>query len=455
MGASLSSRARRWALRKEEPQPDVLCVFVPPNDHPECAGDYVLVPDRESNGMPVWRQVGGDCHLYATRGESWMISLSGADVDDQASKGQLSLDHHKGFMPHRAQGVWRVNEGKWNPNEEIVVTTAVPNALRLTAPNGPSQCVGDYNVEPGKRFNGMPVWTQTGGRCFLYSTRQGHWMVGFVQRDMEQNHGAICMRDHRNVMPHKVEGTWHRLVKNSVWRVDEQITVRELGKQEVLGREAPPVLRVKVPNCLSALAGEYALDPYQKINGMPLWQQMGGECHLFGSSHGNWMLCQTYAHISANVGVLSLRDHKGYLPHEASGVWERFVALGEWAKEPSVVISDEKESGMPTLLRVSGPPNYPGNYAMELGRVANGLPVWRQECGDCHLYGTKHGHWMLAPSSPAVALNKGDLILRDHCGLPPHAAEGMWECCRDNDGWKPDASVTIAVAMKRHVGVLS
>merc|ERR550532_774147 len=112
-----------------------------------------------------------------------MVSLTGADVDDSCSKGQLSLEQHKGFMPHRAQGVWRVNAGRWDPNAEIVVTRRVPNTLSITAPHGPSQCAGEYQVEPRRRFNHMPVWTQTGGQCYLYSTKHGHWMVGLAQKD--------------------------------------------------------------------------------------------------------------------------------------------------------------------------------------------------------------------------------------------------------------------------------
>lgn len=245
-----------------------------------------------------------------------MVSLSGADVEDCASKGQLCLVQHRGYMPHRAHGLWRVNEGKWFPNAEIVVTTQVPNSLRITAPHGPSQCVGEYQVE-NRRFNGMPVWTQTGGRCFLYSTKQGHWMIGMADKDSEKDIGTICRRDHRNLMPHKVGGTWSRLVDQFTWKADVDIKVRELGSREALGREAPPVLQLNVSNShfagvLTAFAGDYALDPYRRVNGMPLWRQMGGECHLFGSSHGHWIFCQKEAHIDLNVGVLSLRDHKGF-----------------------------------------------------------------------------------------------------------------------------------------------
>jgi len=89
-----------------------------------------------------------------------------------------------------------------------------PVALRVLSPNGQQKCAGDYELVPGERPNGQPLWRKTDGKRWLFSSKTQKWCIG--GKDVREKnfqvtagwiyHGAR----HGGAMPDEVRGTWAR-----------------------------------------------------------------------------------------------------------------------------------------------------------------------------------------------------------------------------------------------------
>jgi len=213
---------------------------------------------------------------------------------------------------------------------------------------------------------------------------------------MEAEDGVLQLKDHRGMMPHAASAVgraWERIEADGTWKTDTHMSVA--AKSAPSG--VPSLLRVRVPNGPERCGGEFELVRDLWANGMPVWKRCGGECHLYGDLHGEWVFGASAASVTSNSGALVLKDHRGILPHEASGTWDRRVE-NKWLPDPQVVVRQSSGPDAPDALHVSascGPSWCIGDYMLELDKLANSMPVWRQRGGDKYLYGSKNGHWMI------------------------------------------------------------
>lgn len=405
-----------------------------------------MASERTANGMPVWQQMGGDCHLYSGKQGHWLIGVEAADVE--ADFGALRLCNHEGLMPHLSKGTWErsVGQGDWQFDEAIVVTAALAleemPTLQVNVPGGPSECSGCYEAEPGCMANGMPVWRQCGGDWHLYGSRSGHWLLGRSRVDMEDDLGSLLLRDHCGLPPHEASGAWERALGDGRWQQDAATTViLAPGPEAVV-----PILHVCVPNGPSEHAGDYGLKPSMWANGLPVWQQMGGDSYIYADRHGRWAIGEF--DWEAIRGALILPDHRGLMPYAAHGTWQ--CMLGEdRPHDPGVAVAvGSLASSAPQELRVSlrsGPGQCAGPYDLESGRNINGMPIWKQVGGDCRIFGDRNGHWVIGLSASDVEVGRGVYVLTDHRGRMPQHAFGIWEKAIGDEQWLPDPDIQVYV----------
>lgn len=211
----------------------------------------------------------------------------------------------------------------------------------------------------------------------------------------------------------------------------------------------PRILRVRTPGGYSMFAGIYQMTSDSAANGMPVWQQMGGDCHLYGGRQGNWLIGDEAADVEADRGAIRLCNHEGRMPHRCKRAWERWVGQGDWHLDEAITVNADSTMEEMPKLQVNvpgGPSECAGCYEAETGCMVNGMPMWRQCGGECHLYGSRSGHWLLGRSRVDMEEDLGSLLLRDHCGLPPHEASGAWERALGEGQWQQDAAAAVILA---------
>jgi len=366
-----------------------------------------------------------------------------------------------GELPHEATGIWQRCEatGQWHTDADIAISVrsgndakAPPEALRflrVLLPNGPSWCVGQYELLPEKRANGMPLWRQRGAERLLFGGKHGSWLIGKSWSDLEADRGAIRLKDHRGMMPQAVAGTWERSLGASKWKADSDISVCE-AMSDSDDEDSLPLLTVLLPSGPSECTGSYSRKSAYWLHGMPVWQQVGGSWQIYTDHSGNWMLGNFPDQVQANMGVLEVKDHRGNMPHNVVGKWNKTVE-GKWQPCPDALVADgEKSEEPPSLLHVRTQALSTegcGDYALERGVLIHGMPLWRRTDGDNLLYADSHGNWMIALSSEGANSNVGILSLADHRGLMPHRAGGIWERCSSNGCWQTDPDVTVKQAL--------
>jgi len=98
-----------------------------PNGQAHCFGMYVLVREEKPNGMPVWRQLGGERWLYADKDGRWSIGSNKVrEKNFNCSAGFIFCpEPHGGIMPHEMKMWCRWDEGKnkWAKDDEITVAS--------------------------------------------------------------------------------------------------------------------------------------------------------------------------------------------------------------------------------------------------------------------------------------------------------------------------------------------
>jgi len=99
-----------------------------PNGQSHIFGMYVLVEGELANGMPMWRQLGGERWLYSDNHGRWTIGGAKArNVNFQNSSGFVYCSaKHQGSLPDEVSiGKWMRHDeetGKWCLDEEITVS---------------------------------------------------------------------------------------------------------------------------------------------------------------------------------------------------------------------------------------------------------------------------------------------------------------------------------------------
>lgn len=96
-----------------------------PNGQNHCFGMYVLVKEEQGNGMPVWRQLGGERWIYTDELGRWTVGSSKVRQNGfRGSAGFIFCPHkNHGVLPDKMQ-VWaRFDEEskKWKKDEDITV----------------------------------------------------------------------------------------------------------------------------------------------------------------------------------------------------------------------------------------------------------------------------------------------------------------------------------------------
>lgn len=100
-----------------------------PNGQTGCFGMYEIVKDELANGLPVWRQLGGERWIYTDLVGRWSIGSSKVkEKSFQCNSGFIVTEKpHAGVMPHQMLSVkWvRFDEEKkaWRKDEDITIAS--------------------------------------------------------------------------------------------------------------------------------------------------------------------------------------------------------------------------------------------------------------------------------------------------------------------------------------------
>eukprot|EP00930_Biecheleria_cincta_P095288 TRINITY_DN8726_c0_g1_i1.p1 TRINITY_DN8726_c0_g1~~TRINITY_DN8726_c0_g1_i1.p1 ORF type:complete len:895 (+),score=231.02 TRINITY_DN8726_c0_g1_i1:33-2687(+) len=129
-GPSCSSfSCQAQSSKDDEPEEEELerLYVSSPNGQAHCFGMYVLVRQEKPNGMPVWRQLGGERWLYADKNGRWSIGSNKVrERNFDCSAGFIFCpEPHRGIMPHEMKVWCRWDEvkNKWAKDDDITVAS--------------------------------------------------------------------------------------------------------------------------------------------------------------------------------------------------------------------------------------------------------------------------------------------------------------------------------------------
>jgi len=120
-------------------------------------------------------------------------------------------------------------EEEWDP-EPPNEADAVPVLLYVSSPQNQTSCSGEYELVPGERPNGQPLWAKKGSGRWIYSGTDGRWYIGGL-RSKDRNFACAsgfiyCNQPHRSMSPDELTLTagweWGQGVG---WNKDPSITV--------------------------------------------------------------------------------------------------------------------------------------------------------------------------------------------------------------------------------------
>jgi len=387
------------------------------------------VAGETANGQPIWRQSAGQFWLYSGIKGMWIIGGGEAkEKSFQCSHGVVFCRVlHNGTTPDKVNGTWsRLDGDAFAEDEDIQITTAVakPFSLRIVSPNGQQRCAGEYQLVVGESANGLPLWRQKGGKCWLYSGSNGMWIVGSTDAK-EQNfnctRGVICSKvPHGGLLPDRVGCVWLRLSGDS-FHEDSSITVSI----------KPAPLYLQTPNGQQRCAGEFVPVADKLANGQPLWEHIGGKCWLYSGVNGMWIIGGADAkakNYQCTRGVIYCKTaHGGMMPDKLVNNWLRLE--GESFREDAAISVSTKPS---TLYVVSpnGQHRVAGEYRLVPGENVHGHPVWKQRKGHYRIFSSRGGSWQLAGAeSKDGDFQHAEIVLRcdaNHQGSMPNKTTGVW-----------------------------
>ncbi len=170
----------------EEKVPKSMTV-VSPNYQRVRGGIYEFVVARTKNGLPVWKQVGGDNVIYNNSQHKWLI---GPEAKMEAEKGGiLSKEQHGGCLPHKVAKWLCGKDAGWKDDEDIKVSvsqklavTAQQQQLEATAERAPTK-----NPELAKLY-GEGAYTA----AIVSPIRLGHYWYGEKVKSEDTFGEAIC-----------------------------------------------------------------------------------------------------------------------------------------------------------------------------------------------------------------------------------------------------------------------
>jgi len=370
---------------------ETLFVFAP-NGQQQCAGEYVMLPDR-ANRQPVWEQKNGNFWIYSGLNGLWIIGAK--DAKDKGFKCNDGLifcrTPHQGVGPEQVKGVWErlLGENFWeDPDIRVSTKHRVTQCLRLVTPNGQPACAGDY-VLTDTVVHGQPLWQHQSGKSFMYCGTNGSWIVGGMdakEKDFKCARGVIySKRAAGGVMPDKIGGLWLRL-SDGKFVEDSAITVTI----------RPQRLYVQTPNGQDRCGGEYVPLADRTANGYPIWEHTAGSrCWLYSGNNGMWIIGGRDAaakNFACTRGVIYCQTvHHGLTPDRMVGNWQRLEGE-KFREDPAIMITTE-----PLSLHVlcpTGQQRCGGEYLHVSERI-NGQPVWKQRGSQCRICSSSDGTWVI------------------------------------------------------------
>lgn len=426
---------------------------VSPNGEQQCAGEYVLIPERKANGQPIWKQAGGNYWLYSGDKGMWIIGGSdAAALNFECSRGMLFCKIlHGGQTPDKFSGSWlRLDGETFVEDDAITVSQGIvqPRALCVVSPNGQHRCAGEYVLVAGEMVNGLPLWKQRGGKCFLYSGTNGSWIIGgndAKEKDFKCSRGVIySKRSHGGLMPEAVGCVWLRL-SGEKFHEDASILVSI----------KPLPLYVRSPNGQQRCSGEYVPVADKMANGQPLWEHIGGKCWLYSGSNGMWIIGGNDAKekdFQCTRGVIYCKTaHGGLTPDKMFGVWLRLE--GETFREDAAI----SVSTQPQTIYVRSPlgqQKCAGEYALASEELVNGQPIWKQKRGICQLYSSSSGKWTISCNDVKEKSKKAKhevITVRcetPHNGTMPDKVGSVWFRL-DGDEFREDTAIAVTTVIHK------
>mmetsp|Transcript_158771 Transcript_158771/g.280492 ORF Transcript_158771/g.280492 Transcript_158771/m.280492 type:complete len:854 (+) Transcript_158771:111-2672(+) len=211
-----------------------------PNERHEYGGEFELVPDQEANGFPVWvlkRALSGTPRkwIYTGREGHWMIGKS-----SETDSGCISSNApHDGMLPHcmKKWEKYLSAESKWVLDKGILLGTnlfdLLPERLKVSSPTERKEFTGEYVLQRDQRANDYPTWYFAEGRKWLYTGKNGFWMIGSESdkigagKSFDANTGNISSNTaHNGILPHCLMGRWDRYEQEGKnWVADSTISV--------------------------------------------------------------------------------------------------------------------------------------------------------------------------------------------------------------------------------------
>ncbi|CAK9073545.1 unnamed protein product [Durusdinium trenchii] len=346
-----------------------------------------------------------------------------------------------------------------------------PTQLWLVAPFRAVQ--GEYVLQKGRDNWNQPLWRQSKGPSWLFSSPDGFWRFANNDLELAEHLGHIQSSEpHGGKLPHQVAQWQHH--DGSAWYDDSAIKVTTSPEDfdaRPKGEELSSLWLVAPRYAL--LQGEYRKQEARTERGQPVWRQVSGEGWIFSSSKGRWNVTDFEDGIASNSSVMATASqHNGEPPYRIEQ-WQ-FFCQGSWQLDPNIFVTEKQAEAQrrmaeqqrealkrtdhaPEKVWVICPPkpNLQGEYAKQPARVERGQAVWRQVGGNGILYSNGLGGlWCVATKEADVQKNLGLLqCSTPHYGRPPHEMES-WQYA-DGNSWRVHADLRVTVNRQEGLAALA
>eukprot|EP00930_Biecheleria_cincta_P036067 TRINITY_DN24767_c0_g1_i1.p1 TRINITY_DN24767_c0_g1~~TRINITY_DN24767_c0_g1_i1.p1 ORF type:complete len:530 (+),score=64.46 TRINITY_DN24767_c0_g1_i1:39-1628(+) len=415
-----------------------------PNGQQHCAGEYEKLTDEIANGQPVWQQRSGNFWLYSGTNGLWIVgSRDARDENFQCSHGMIYCrTPHGGATPDKVSGLWERFDGESfteDPTIKVATSYYKPFSLRVSSSNGQQRCAGEYVLMSEDMANGLPLWKQKGGKCYIYCGTNGSWVIGgsdAKERNFNCAKGVIySQRASGGLMPDRIGGVWLRLSPDGF-----------VEDPSIAFRMKPSPLYVQSSNEQQGCAGEFLPVVDKLANGYPLWEHVGGKCWLYSGSNGMWIIGGTDAQakdFNCTRGVIYCKTpHCGEMPDKMVGPWLRLD--GDAFREDAAIVVSSKPASL-FVISPNGQHKCSGEYLVVASERVQGPPVWKQKCGNFKICSSTDGTWVvMSDEAPRAVL----CCHQAHFGLMPDKVGGPWSRL-DGDSLVEDDAIRVTSTLAR------
>ena len=187
----------------------------------------------------------------------------------------------------------------------------------------------------------------------------------------------------------------------------------------------------------AACLGVYTLMVDREANGWPVWQHVRENRCIARIPCGDWVVQR-----EENVGVNDLAlmrqvDRMMVLPHECSAGWQEGDG-SRWHEVPLVKCGILRQTSPMNFLVMSGDATYKGAslgvYRLEVGREANGWPVWKHVSKDLCIARSAGGDWVVQLDEHVGMNDLAFMRLIDDAMAMPQECSAEWQEV-DSNGW--------------------